>query len=378
MRFEIPEQKKLVHEMAMPIRWGDMDAMGHVNNTLYFRYMEIIRIDWLHGVGGAPDLNGEGFVIVNAFCNFIRQLSYPGEVLARMYVANPGRSSFDSFVTLERSDEPGVLYATGGATTVWLNIPQGKAVPMPRLAAQDRRMNWLPASNSAAPGCARPSAGSRPIYQRSSDTHLIPLPLPGFPGIDLYLKDESSHPTGSLKHRLARIAVPVCAMQRLAARGHAPWSRPRAARPRFARPISRGCSGLPFVAVMPRGTSPEKIAAIEFQGGRCHLVDDRGARSMPRPSAWPRAEGPLHGPVHLRRAGHRLARATTTSPKSIYQQMRREPHPCPAWIVASAGTGGTLATLGRYVRYCRHATRVCGVDAEHSVFFDYYVSGDCS
>ena len=63
MRFEIPEQKKLVHEMRMPIRWGDMDAMGHVNNTLYFRYMEVIRIEWLHGVGGPPDMNGEGFVI---------------------------------------------------------------------------------------------------------------------------------------------------------------------------------------------------------------------------------------------------------------------------------------------------------------------------
>ena len=69
MRFDIPEQKKLVHQMLMPIRWGDMDAMGHVNNTLYFRYMEIIRIDWLHGVGGPPDMNGEGFVIVNAVSN---------------------------------------------------------------------------------------------------------------------------------------------------------------------------------------------------------------------------------------------------------------------------------------------------------------------
>ena len=131
MRFDIPEQKKLVYEMTMPIRWGDMDAMGHVNNTLYFRYLEIIRIEWLHGVGGPPDMNGEGFVVVNAFCNFIRQLSYPGEVLARMYVANPGRSSFDSFVTLERSDEPGVLYATGGATTVWLDFPAKKTLPMP-------------------------------------------------------------------------------------------------------------------------------------------------------------------------------------------------------------------------------------------------------
>ena len=56
--------------------------------------------------------------------------------------------------------------------------------------------------------------------------------------------------------------------------------------------------------------------------------------------------------------------------------MQRERHPCPAWIVASAGTGGTLATIGRYVQYCRHATRVCGVDAERSVFFAHYLSGD--
>jgi acyl-CoA thioester hydrolase len=131
MRFDIPEQKKLSYEMVIPIRWGDMDAMGHVNNTLYFRYLEIVRIEWLHRAGGPPDMNGEGFVIVNAFCNFIRQLEYPGDVLAKHYVANPGRSSFDTYVTLERTDQPGVLYATGGATTVWLNIPQGKAVPMP-------------------------------------------------------------------------------------------------------------------------------------------------------------------------------------------------------------------------------------------------------
>jgi acyl-CoA thioester hydrolase len=131
MRFDIPEQRKLVHEMVMSIRWGDMDAMGHVNNTLYFRYFEIIRIEWLHSVAGPPDMNGEGFVVANAFCNFLRQLEYPGELLARQYVANPGRSSFDTFVTLERIDAPGQLYATGGATVVWVNIPQGKSAPLP-------------------------------------------------------------------------------------------------------------------------------------------------------------------------------------------------------------------------------------------------------
>jgi len=131
LRIDIPEQKKLVFEMTIPIRWGDMDAMGHVNNTLYFRYLEIIRIEWLNSLGGAPDPKGQGPVIVNAFCNFIKQLEFPGELLARQYVANPGRASFDTFVTLERTDEPGVLYATGGATTVWVDFPQQKSVALP-------------------------------------------------------------------------------------------------------------------------------------------------------------------------------------------------------------------------------------------------------
>ena len=102
MRIDIPEQKKLTYEMVIPIRWGDMDAMGHVNNTIYFRYFEIVRIEWVHSVDSAFQPTGLGPMIVNAFCNFIRQLEFPGDVLAKHYVANPGRTSFDAFVTLER------------------------------------------------------------------------------------------------------------------------------------------------------------------------------------------------------------------------------------------------------------------------------------
>jgi acyl-CoA thioester hydrolase len=131
MRIDIPEQKKLTYEMVIPIRWGDMDAMGHVNNTLYFRYLEIVRIEWMHSVGGAFKPGGVGPVIVNAFCNFVRQLEYPGDILAKHYVANPGRTSFDAFVTLERTDEPGVIYAEGGATTVWIDYPAKRSVPLP-------------------------------------------------------------------------------------------------------------------------------------------------------------------------------------------------------------------------------------------------------
>ncbi|MFN3417610.1 MAG: acyl-CoA thioesterase [Caldimonas sp.] len=131
MRIDIPDQKKLVHEMHIPIRWGDMDAMGHVNNATYFRYLETVRIDWLHRLGGAPDPRGTGPVIVNAFCNFYRQIEFPGTLLARHYVANPGRSSVDTFITLERIDRPGEIDAAGGATLVWVDFPRQKSVPLP-------------------------------------------------------------------------------------------------------------------------------------------------------------------------------------------------------------------------------------------------------
>ena len=131
MRFELPAEKKLVHELVVPIRWGDMDAMGHVNNTLYFRFMEIIRLDWIFKVGASTDLKGQGPVIVNAFCNFLRQLEFPGDVRITMYVADPGRSSFQTYHTLERTDQPGSVYAEGGARTVWTDYAARKSAPMP-------------------------------------------------------------------------------------------------------------------------------------------------------------------------------------------------------------------------------------------------------
>ncbi len=131
MRFELPADKKFVHEVVVPVRWGDMDAMGHVNNTLYFRYMEIVRLDWIFQVGGSTDLSGSGPVIINAFCNFLRQLTFPGDARVTMFVANPGRSSFETYHTIERTDEPGVVYAEGGARTVWTDYAAKKSAPLP-------------------------------------------------------------------------------------------------------------------------------------------------------------------------------------------------------------------------------------------------------
>ena len=131
MKFEIPEHKKLVFQMVIPMRWGDMDSMGHVNNASYFRYLETIRIDWLHSIGAVPQPNGHGPVIVNAFCNFYKQLEYPGDVLIKMYASDPGRTTFETWGTMERADQPGVIYAAGGATTIWVDFPNQKAVDLP-------------------------------------------------------------------------------------------------------------------------------------------------------------------------------------------------------------------------------------------------------
>ena len=131
MKIEIPEKKKLVFEVLVPIRWGDMDAMNHVNNTTYFRYLETCRIDWMRSIGCMPNPQGEGPVIVNAFCNFYKQLEYPGDVLVKMYVSDPGRTTFETWGTMERIDQPGVIYAAGGATTIWVDFPNQKALTLP-------------------------------------------------------------------------------------------------------------------------------------------------------------------------------------------------------------------------------------------------------
>jgi acyl-CoA thioester hydrolase len=125
---------KLVHTMRMPIRWGDMDAMGHVNNTVYFRYFETARIAWFDEVGCTPDPEGEGPVIIHADCSFLKQLKYPGEIEVSTLVGPPGRSSFQmrhEIRVVGAEGHAGALHAQGGAKVVWVNFPAEKSVPLP-------------------------------------------------------------------------------------------------------------------------------------------------------------------------------------------------------------------------------------------------------
>ncbi len=130
MRYAIPDNKKLVHEQVIPVRWGDMDALRHLNNTTYFRYMETSRIDWMRSIGMDFEAE-EGVVVLNAFCNFHQQIRYPADVLIKTYVSDLARTTFESWSTMERVDQPGVVCADGGSTIVWVNFREEKAAPVP-------------------------------------------------------------------------------------------------------------------------------------------------------------------------------------------------------------------------------------------------------
>ncbi|WP_414169945.1 PLP-dependent cysteine synthase family protein [Streptoverticillium reticulum] len=203
---------------------------------------------------------------------------------------------------------------------------------------------------------------------RSADTHLLRFPIPEEWGVDLYLKDESTHPTGSLKHRLARslFLYGLC-------NG---WIRPEfpvieassgstaVSEAYFAQLI-----GVPFVAVMPRTTSREKCRLIEFHGGSCHFVDDPRAMYTEAVALAERTGGHyIDQFTYAERATD--WRGNNNIAESVYSQLRDERFPEPVWIVATAGTGGTSATLGRYVRYLQYDTRICVADPENSCFFD--------
>ncbi|MCL6688866.1 PLP-dependent cysteine synthase family protein [Pseudomonas sp. R3.Fl] len=213
-------------------------------------------------------------------------------------------------------------------------------------------------------------------FQRSADTHLIPLEAPGLPGIDLYFKDESSHPTGSLKHRLAR-SLFLYALCNGWLKPGAPVIEASSGSTAISEAYFARLLGLPFIAVVPASTSKEKIAQIAFYGGRSHLVDDP-TQIYAESERLARESGGhfMDQFTYAERATD--WRANNNIAESIFQQLRHERFPEPAWLVSSPGTGGTLATLGRFARYRRHQTRVLCADAERSVFFDAYRTGDRS
>ena len=208
---------------------------------------------------------------------------------------------------------------------------------------------------------------------RSADTHLLHMTFAGFPGIDFYFKDEAAHPTGSLKHRLARslFLYALCNGRLQAGQSVVDASSGSTAISEawFARLL-----GLPFTAVMPADTAPDKIAAVRALGGHCDLTPPgQCTQARARQIAG-------NGACFLDQFG--LAeratdwRGNNNIAESIIGQMQHEPHPCPEWIVCGVGTGGTSATIGRYLRYRGMSTRLCVAEPAGMVYARAWASRD--
>lgn len=210
-------------------------------------------------------------------------------------------------------------------------------------------------------------------FQRSADTHLIKVDLPQIQHVQLYLKDESTHPTGSLKHRLARslFLYGLCNgwIQQDTPIIEASSGSTAVSEAYFARLL-----GLPFYAVMPESTSKTKIDLIRFQGGNCHFVSGRDIYSAAQTLADDLGGYYMDQFTYAEQATD--WRGNNNIADSIFCQMEHEDHPVPTWVVVGAGTGGTSATIGRYIRYKQLATKLCVADPENSVFYDCYQTND--
>lgn len=208
--------------------------------------------------------------------------------------------------------------------------------------------------------------------RRAPETPLLAIALPAAPGVDLYWKDEAAHPTGSLKHRLARSLFTSGIVAGVIRAGRplveASSGSTAVSEAYFARLLA-----LPFHAVMPLSTAPAKIRAIQAQGGQCHLVSPERLYDEARDLA------DAMGGVYLDQFTN-AARATDwrcdNIASAILTQMAGEPHAEPDWIVVGAGTGGTASTIGRHCRYRGLSTRLCVADVEHSAFYAGYRDQD--
>lgn len=121
----------LLDRRTITMRWGDMDALGHLNNTYYFRYMEQIRVEWLDGMGCPIDPVGVGPVLGSTSCTYKRELSYPATVVVTTEVVKVGRSSLALRHHFHLQGDDSTVYAVGEVTLVWVDYQAGKSVSIP-------------------------------------------------------------------------------------------------------------------------------------------------------------------------------------------------------------------------------------------------------
>jgi acyl-CoA thioester hydrolase len=145
------EEGKLVRVDRVPMRWGEMDALGHMNNVSYFRYFEQARISWFDSLKIDYRPGSEGPILGTISCKYVRPAIYPAELEITTYVGRPGRSSFRMFHEMMLANDSATLFAEAEAVLVWIDIADGRSRPLP---------DWIRKQLSPLPGLSCERRGS--------------------------------------------------------------------------------------------------------------------------------------------------------------------------------------------------------------------------
>lgn len=130
MNSPTPENASPFFSSVMPLRWGDMDAYGHINNTLYFRYFEEARFQLMREKN-IPITGDTHPVVVTIGCTFLRPLFHPDNIRVEIFISEPGRSSFMMHYRIYSETHPHTPSAEGYSKIVWVSSENGKSVPLP-------------------------------------------------------------------------------------------------------------------------------------------------------------------------------------------------------------------------------------------------------
>jgi len=126
------DKKITVHQKTFDIAWGDMDALGHVNNARYFDYFQEARIEWLRDIN--IHLTGKtGPVVIHVACTYLKPVIYPATVTIRSSSHSLGNSSLIMDHDLYQNE---ILMAQGVSKVVWVDYIQAKSVPLPESIRQ--------------------------------------------------------------------------------------------------------------------------------------------------------------------------------------------------------------------------------------------------
>lgn len=117
--------------VPMPVRWRDLDAFNHVNNSKYLSYLEEARLQWMLGVPGQGMDDHVAPVVAAAQLNYRRPITWPAEVMIELFVERLGNSSLTVGHRIVDGQDADVLYCDGHVVLVWIDRDSGTSASLP-------------------------------------------------------------------------------------------------------------------------------------------------------------------------------------------------------------------------------------------------------